>query len=63
VEELDIIIVFATPTLICSLGEKDASNAMGNTCLHPAIRIYPVIQILVIQDQGMVNPSPVPTNN
>ncbi len=37
VEELDITIVFATPTLICSLGEKDVNNVTGNTCLHLAV--------------------------
>jgi hypothetical protein len=53
VEELNIIIVFATPTPICSLGEKDVSNAMGNICLHPVIRIGPVIQTLVMIGPGM----------
>jgi hypothetical protein len=53
VEELDINIVVTTPTLICSPGEKDVSNAMGNTCLHPAIRIDPVIQTLVMIGLGM----------
>jgi len=53
VDELDTTIVFATLTLICSLGEKDVSNAMGSTCLHPAIRIDPVTPTLVMIGQGM----------
>jgi hypothetical protein len=53
VEELDINIVVTTPTLICSPGEKDVSNAMGNTCLHPAIRIDSVTQPFVMIGLGM----------
>ncbi len=52
-DKLVIIIVFVTPTQICSLGEKDISNAMGSTCLHPAIRIDPVTPIPVTIGQEM----------
>ncbi len=52
-DELVITIVFATPTQICSLGEKDVSNAMGSTCLHPAIKIDPVTPTPVMIGQEM----------
>jgi hypothetical protein len=53
VDELVITIVFVTLAQTCSLGEKDVSNAMGSTCLHPAIRIGPVTPTLIMIGQEM----------